>query len=348
MRGDLWSGVDRLIDRADSLGDLRAHAIHLLAAERWRRSGRTVPDALAIEELVAEQKVTAATAILRSARASYDGRMVLLKGPEVAALYPARGLRPSVDLDILCEDADRAQRALLGAGFVATGPFHESYYDGLHHLKPLRHPDHFMPKVELHRRPNWVDWCDPPATAELLAAACPGAAGVPGVLGLPAAQHAVVMAAHSWGERPLRRLLDLIDVAVASAGHREDASAQARAWRLPRLWGTTAAAIDALLFGAPEPLALRLWARDLADVRDRTVFEDHLRRWLSPFWALRPHRAVAAAAVAMSRELTPAPTETWASKLNRARQAALHPGRARAEHARRLGVEGVKPRLKRR
>lgn len=344
----LWAGVDRLVDRADSLVDLRAHALHLLAADRWRRTGRTVPHALAIEELVAAHKTAAAAAILRSARAAYHGQMVLLKGPEVAALYPSPVLRPSGDLDILVEDAEQAQRALTAAGFVPIGPFDESYYEGLQHLRPLQHPEHPVLRVELHRRPNWVDWSEPPDTAELLETAGPGAAGIPGVLALPAPLHAVAIAVHSWGVRPLRRLLDLIDVAAVSEGCRDEAYAQARAWRLPHLWRTTRDAIDALVFGAPEPLSLRLWARDLADARARTVFEDHVRRWLGPFWALPPHRAVGAAVVAVARDATPAPTETWGSKLGRTREAVLHPRRAQAEHARRLGPEGVKPRLKRR
>ena len=41
------------------------------------------------------------------------------------------------------------------------------------------------------------------------------------------------------------------------------------------------------------------WARELRAVRGKSVFEDHLRRWLSTFWALPPHRAAAATAVVM-------------------------------------------------
>lgn len=348
MRQDLWAGVDRLIDRADSLVDLRAHALHLLAADRWRRTGHTVPHALAIEELAAAHKTAAAAAILRRARAAYDGQMVLLKGPEVAALYPSPALRPYGDLDLLVEDAEQAQRALVGAGFVAIGPFDDSYYDGLQHLRPLQLPEHPILRVELHRRPNWVDWAEPPQAAELLETAGPGASGIPGVLGPAAPLHAVAIAVHAWGNRPLGRLLDLIDVAALSETCRDEAEAQARAWKVPRLWRTTRDVVDALLLGAAQPLSLCVWARDLDDARARTVFEDHVRRWLSPFWGLPPHRAVAAAATAVARDATPAPTETWGSKLRRTREAVLHPGRAQAEHARRLGPEGVQPRLKRR
>jgi hypothetical protein len=37
---DIWTAVERLVDRAASLDDLRAHRIHLLAGRRWRADGR--------------------------------------------------------------------------------------------------------------------------------------------------------------------------------------------------------------------------------------------------------------------------------------------------------------------
>jgi hypothetical protein len=348
MSEELWSGVDRLLDRAPSTGDILAHGVQLLAADRLRRLDQPVPDILALRELVAIEKAATAPVILRAARDAFDGRLLVLKGPEIAARYPAAHLRPSRDLDLLADDAEAAQRALIAAGFRSTGPYEDAYYDGLHHLRPLELPGHPVPHIEIHRRPGWLDWEEPPPAAELFALAEPSATGIEGLLALPSWAHSVLVAAHSWAERPLRRLLDLIDVAAVLGSTRPEAGAVASAWSVPRLWTTTMGAIDALLYDGPTPWSLRLWARDLPAARGRTVFEDHLRRWLAPFWALPPHRATVQFALALAQDVTPAPNETWRSKYGRAGKAIRHARQSHSEHAQMLGPEGVKPRLKRR
>jgi hypothetical protein len=349
MQSELWAGVDRLIDRTPSLEGLRAHGLHLLAMRRWREMGREIPPAARFEELAAVHKAHDALEILRAASDAYDGRLALMKGPEVAAHYPDPACRQISDLDILADDATRAQRALIKAGFEPTGDFGDDYFDGLHHLRPLVLPAHPVLVVEIHRRPNWVDWADPPDVTELLARAVPSSAGASGMLALPREQHAVVVAAHSWGERPLRRISDLLDVAALMDGaSRETAGALASAWGISGLWNTTIAAADSLFLGARRPLSMRVWARELEQVRSRTVFEDHIRRWLSTFWVLPPHRALAATAVALARDVTPAPSETWGNKLSRAREALLHPTRSSDEHGRIVGPGGMRPRFKRR
>ena len=203
-----------------------------------------------MEELRAVHNAAAARTLLSAVREAYDGQMLLLKGPEVAACYPDPALRPSKDLDILVDNAEGAQRALLAAGFEPGGASGDDYYVGLHHLRPLRMPGETAAFVEVHRRPGWVKFVDPPTTRELLAAATEGATGVPGVLALPPPHHALVLAAHSWDERPMRRLLDLIDIAAVTTGRdRAEIHALASGWGLSRLWRTTAAAVDATLSG---------------------------------------------------------------------------------------------------
>src|SRR2546423_3639634 len=100
---------------------------------------------------------------------------MIFTGRAAAAYYPNAALRPFVDLDILVENPEQAQRELLSAGFEPIGRWDDDYYEGLHHLRPLRMPGRDAPAVELHRPPNWVDWVDPPTAGELLAAALPGA-----------------------------------------------------------------------------------------------------------------------------------------------------------------------------
>jgi hypothetical protein len=112
----------------------------------------------------------------------------------------------------------------------------------------------------------------------------------------------VLLAAHAWAHRPLRRLLDLVDVLVlVRDGDREEAGAIARAWGVERLWGTTFAAAEALLGGGPPTWPLRSWARNLPEVRERSGPEARLEAVLAPFAALPPRAAVRRGAGAARR-----------------------------------------------
>ena len=137
-----------------------------------------------------------------------------MKGPEVGARYPDPALRPCKDLDLLVENPIGVQRALRAAGFVPTGTPH--LYEGIHHLRPLYLPG--LPvTIEVHARPKWPDHMTAPPAAELIEAAVPSTLGVPGLLTLPVAHHAVVLAAHAWAHDPLACAGRLIDVAADGA-----------------------------------------------------------------------------------------------------------------------------------
>jgi hypothetical protein len=51
MNEELWTGVDRLIDRAPSFDGIAAHGLYLLAVRRWRQTGVEVPPSFGLEEL---------------------------------------------------------------------------------------------------------------------------------------------------------------------------------------------------------------------------------------------------------------------------------------------------------
>jgi hypothetical protein len=347
-RPEIWAGVDRIIDRAPSLADLRSHGLQLLAARRWRHLGRDVPEEVGREERASAWLVLGAPYVLTRVRNAYDGQLIVMKGPEVAGLYPDPATRPYGDLDILADDPKTAQKALISAGFQPTG-FDDSYYEGLHHLRPLRLPDCPVPGVEIHRRPNWVEWDDPPGNEELFAAAVPGSLPVSGVLALPPAHHALAIAAHSWIELPLRRILDLIDMlAVSADADRSELYALAERWRIGRVAKTMLAAAEALILEKRLPWTIQAWARNMRDIREMTVLQAHTRRWLSPFAALPFGRALPHAGQALARELVPTPEESWGHKLVRGREAIRNPSRRLADHNRLLGEEARKPRLKRR
>jgi hypothetical protein len=330
---DLWVCVDELVDRIRNLDDLRAHRLHLIAASRSRRLGEPVPEDLIDEERRAAVLTLIAPDVLQRARTAYDGTMVLIKGPDVAARYPDPALRPFRDLDLLVDDAAAAQRALLAAGFVEAGV--PELYVGIHHLRPLHWPG--LPLViEIHDRPKWPDQLATPSTDELLEAATATTA-VDGVLALPPEHHALLLAAHSWAHEPLRRLVEIVDIAaLSSEADGAATTALARAWGMDRLWSATARACDAALLGERRPWTLRTWARNLATGRERTVFESHLEHWLAPFSAQPFRPALRQAARAFANDIRPLPDETWRAKGSRTAHALKDAFTRRSEHDRAL------------
>ena len=290
-----------------------------------------MPVGLVDEERVSAIFAMAAQIVLEKARSAIEGPLVVFKGPVLAGLYPDPVLRPFRDVDLLVRDADAAQAALLGAGFEPIGN-EDEYYSTRHHLRPLRWPK--LPLVvEVHRRPQWPTWSRPPSAEEIIGGAEPADVGVPGLLAPAPAHHALLVAAHSWSEVPLRRALDLVDVAALSNGLDRSALRElAREWDLQGVWDTTMTASDAVLFGARTPLSLRLWARDLRDVRDRSVIENHVRYVASSFWALPAPRAAGAAGRRLLRAMRPEAGETWREKLSRARLALRNASTRLSEH----------------
>ena len=326
-RSELWDAVDRIVDRAPSLGDLASHRLELVAARRWRAQGKDVPLAVVEQERRAAIATLTAPVVLSRVREAYDGPIVPIKGMEVARLYPDSALRLFGDVDVIVDDAAKAQAALLAAGFQEVGD--PELYLEIHHLRPVQRPE--LPLVvEIHSAPKWVDGLAAPPTSELLAAAEVDANGI-GIL--PPAHHAVLLAVHSWAHEPLRRLRDVIDVAVmAEAADAGEAAAVARAWGVEDLWRATTDVIEAVLYDGSRPWSLRLWAQNLERARERTVLENHLQRWLSDFWILPTGRAARNLPGTIRREIAPAGDEGWRKKLGRTARAMRNASQRRSEH----------------
>jgi hypothetical protein len=333
---DPWPAIDRLIDRATRLEDLRRHGLQLLAGRRFRASGRRVEPQLVHDEQLAAAVALSAPRVLERVRAAYDGPIVLMKGPEIARLYPAPHLRAYGDMDLLVDDAEHAQRALLAAGFRAVGD--PRLYVDIHHLRPLLAPGLAVP-VEVHDRPKWPAGERPPATEELISRAVPSEAGVDGILTPPPAEHALLVAAHSWAHVPLGRLSHLLDADLLAANCAEvELRSLSTSWRLERIWQVTAAAADTLFRDEPRAWPLRTWARNLPAARERTVLERHLEEWLAPYAAAPARRALGASAAAFVGMGRRQPDEAWRAKLRRTARALRSPSVRLSEHGRALAA----------
>ena len=277
----------------------------------------------------------AAPAVLAEARAAYDGPIVLFKGPELAARYPDPALRPYGDLDLLVPNAHGAYAALVAAGFTPVGP---PPAEDFHHVQPLHSP-RFPLRVELHAHPSWVAGAKQPPLDELLEGAQPAVLGSAGILAPSPAQHALLLAAHAWTHEPLGRISHLLDIALVMAEcDRADLDGLAARWEATRLWTTTEAMVDALFFRRDHlRRPLRLPARKLARVEERTVLESHAYRALAPFWVLPPRDAVRTAAAALVDAIRPGQGETWPRKARRTIVALRHMFMRRSDHERAIG-----------
>jgi len=317
-RDTIVTRVSELAGRAESLADLEHHHIQLVAALRMRARGVSVPPALIAQERISAATALAAPALLSRVRAIASGPIVVMKGPEVARAYPAETMRCFRDIDVLVPNARGTQRELLAGGFEEFGD--PALYEDIHHLRPVRHPS--LPLVvEVHHSTKWVHRLTPPSTEDLLEAAVPAPYDVPGLLVLPPAHHALVLTAHAWAHRPLGKVGDLLDIAlVAAEADERELSALANEWGLAGVWKTTRRAILALTGTGSNSLPLRVWARHLGNVRERTVLEAHLERWLSPFWSL-PRGRLSASLEALRNDLVPGDGEDWPMKRARVRAA---------------------------
>lgn len=334
---DVWSVVEAWA-RQGELDDLRAHGLHLFASPRLQADGKWLSPSLESEVRAASIRPLIGSAALEKVVKAVSEPVIVLKGPEVAEYYPDPSLRPYVDIDVLAVDAPAAHRELINAGFVPMGG-DPSFYEDVHHLQPLLVPG--LPiAVEVHRRPSWPYWALPPTPEEIFSQATPARVGVAGLLAPRPAHHALILAAHSWSELPLRRLLDLVDVAaLADCDDRDEIEAIARRWDIAGIWRTTAAALDALFYGRSPTVPLRTWARSLSSAQDATVLETHTRRWVAPFWALPAHRAVMVSAWMLVREVLPAHGEEFGPKLKRIRRALRNAFVARSDHDSKLGAD---------
>jgi hypothetical protein len=329
-----WERVEQVVGQAQSVHALRTHRVELIAARLWRRQEQPVPDEVREQERRAAAVVLASPILLRRVRAACDGRLVLMKGPEVAVHYPEPTLRPFIDLDLLAADARAAWHALRRAGFVEVGD--PMRYTDVHHLRPLAWPG--LPlAIELHHEVNQARWLRPPATAELLELTQPSATGVPDLFAPVPAAHAVLLAAHAWVHEPFRRLLDLIDIAMVLDERERGAAARlARRWGFERIWRATIGAVDSIVYGSHRPISLRVLGGHLAGVRERTVVETHLARWAGPAYGLSSdHRRALWAATAYCAEAAlPRADERWIDALRRTALALAHAFRPQSNHDR--------------
>ena len=316
--------------RRDPLSGVTSPAFSPIDSGRSRRSGsdasvfRSLP--LEAEERASTLANLAAIPLVFKIREACDGPVLLLKGPEVGALYP-RGGRRFGDVDVLTPFAQSVQESLLANGFMPGEPDFDMS-DGLHHhLEPVRWPTIALNvEVQLGTElasareeattggdPRGGRPLRPPGTGRL------GAPPTPPRADPQLARMATRAAPPDPGPARHRSGLDGLD-----AGELDRLAAK---WGMTKIWSTTTATIEALFYGGRKTVPLRSWARHLEEIRPRTVFENHLQRWVGAFWEEPPGPALARLGHELRDDIRPDAGDTWGTKLGRVGRAVVNPRR---------------------
>ncbi len=332
-RQALWAGLDRVLDAAPPGANLHVHGLGPLAAWRLRLQGETAPEALEEISLRSAYGTVTAAPLLQRIREAVEGPMVVIKGPEIAALYPRPALRPYGDLDLLVENLARAESQLVEAGFELVGPA-DRKLPGHHHDQPLRLKGLAL-AIELHRNPGWLSWQRRPLNEEVFARSVASATAVEGVSAMPAADHALLLAAHSWRHGPYHSWVHLIDIALArEAADADEIERLAREWGLAGVWESSCRAIDAVFVDIGDwPKGIdRVWSRHLFAMRERSLLEYYAAYWLKGLAAPTARARSRAVFDDVRFSFTAHPWQTPRSKVKRIGAALLRARKPASEH----------------
>jgi hypothetical protein len=192
--------------------------------------------------------------MVRDVRTLVDGPVVLMKGIEVAQLYPESWRRDFVDVDILVGDVEAADVAVRRSGLVAFQSV--STLPGYHQTAPLVRPGNPV-TIELHRRPSSPRWAHFPSQ-EIIAQSRPSRTGIDGVMRPRDDHHVVMVAWHFWRDGA-HRARDLVDLHLLRQQTSDrDIEATADVWEVGNVWRATRVLLDALEDdGASVPRAYR-------------------------------------------------------------------------------------------
>lgn len=213
--------------------------------------------------------------------------VVLMKGLEVAQLYPDPAKRPFRDLDLLVRDPRPRWDALVAAGFVQKADRRIDIDH--HHLPSLSDPSATL-GVEVHHRPNVPGWAQVP-TELLFDTAEPSRTGLDGVMRPRDDLHALLIALHGW-KGGFTRLRDLFDAVLLASVSAHDVRTTARELGLTRLWRRTIELVDTALLGEPSTRG-RALVRMLVPRHSNAGLQRDLRRVLVPYLVASPVRVTA-------------------------------------------------------
>lgn len=241
------------------------------------------PDVLARRRRAHARAVLAAEHALIEIRSCSEQPVVLMKGLEVAQIYPSPTHRPFRDVDALMPAPSPVWHELVSRGF-RQNPRRRFDIDH-HHLPALVGPDGIV-GIELHHRANLPAWATIPVDL-ILTTAEPSRTGIAGIQRPRDDVHALLMAMHGWkgGFTRLRDLFDALLLASVSEVPVEDTAAELG---LTRFWRWTTRFAETALLGRSTALSRRVAQVILPT--GHTLAERKRVRLLAPYLVANPVR----------------------------------------------------------
>jgi hypothetical protein len=182
--------------------------------------------------------------LLTQSIAGWSDRVVLMKGLEVAHLYPSLIARPFRDVDVLVNNADTLWEHCVNDGYCQR-PNRRADIDH-HHLPALRAPFGGI-GLEVHHRPNTPGWASIEADL-ILDTAEPSRTGIQGIWRPRDDIHALLMALHGW-KGGFTRQRDLYDAILLAAVSTIPIEETAREFNLHRCWRWTVRLAEHAILG---------------------------------------------------------------------------------------------------
>jgi hypothetical protein len=201
------------------------------------------PERLTRDRRQHARRVLVAQHLLADQIAHHEGPIIVMKGLEVAMLYPRPVERPFRDLDLLMRDPQERWDRL-----VALGYRHNPSRVGVehHHLPALADLTGTL-GIELHHHPNVPNWANV-SLDWVFETAQPSRTGIEGALRPRDDVHALLLTMHCW-KGGFTRLRDLFDAMLLAAMSRADVEETASSLGLRRLWRMSVRLADSTLFG---------------------------------------------------------------------------------------------------
>jgi hypothetical protein len=255
-----------------------AHGFHLFSG--------TKPDLTRRRKSHARTVLVAQTVLDQLGEAA-DEPMVLMKGLEIAHLYPSLIERPFRDLDLLVQSPTSLWEALVERGY-RQNPKRRSDID--HHHLPALEDNTGHIGLEVHSRPNVPPWAL--ISRDLVfSTAEPSRTEVSNVMRPRDDIHALLIALHCW-KSGFARLRDLFDALLLAEASILPVSETASELGLGRFWKSTVAIAETELLGRP-PRGLGRLNR-IVHVRDARTQARRRLRVVAPYLVAGPIRVTRA------------------------------------------------------
>lgn len=233
---------------AGELFERLREAVTTWTPDRRHRAGFELsvgdPDEVQRGRRAQARSILVAETILDELCTRVEQPVVLMKGLEVAQLYPAPTHRPFRDVDVLMQDPTPVWHDLVGRGYRKSP---RRRFDIEHHHLPALVPPYGVVGIELHHRPNVPRWGHIPVGL-IFDTAEPSRTGIPGLQRPRDDVHALLMAMHCW-KGGFARVRDLFDALLLASVSPVPVGDTAEDLGLQRFWQLTVRLSEAVLFG---------------------------------------------------------------------------------------------------